>query len=242
MGRQRLAKWSVAVAFAAASTVAAAQESSQKLFESGNYGAVVERAASGAPEDIYLAAMAHLKAGNAGGANDELRRLQEQGDEAWKHVGASGAAMVAHNDGEAVAAGRRATEAGGDNPYAHYQLGMRGRGRERLRHRRRGVGARHRAQARLRLRPLLRRSGLPETAERREGQRALSVLPPARARLAGPRRDPGHHALAARLDNQLGARAADSLACGCEASACQGRAPAAPIRRRARSRSTSARC
>ena len=25
----------------------------QKLFESGNYGAVVERAASGAPEDIY---------------------------------------------------------------------------------------------------------------------------------------------------------------------------------------------
>ena len=124
MGCQRLAKWSLAVAFAAASTVAAAQESSQKLFESGNYGAVVERAASGAPEDIYLAAMAQLKAGNADGANNELRRLQEQGDEAWKNVGVSGAAMVAHNDGEAVAAGRRAAEAGGEKPYAHYQLGI----------------------------------------------------------------------------------------------------------------------
>jgi tetratricopeptide (TPR) repeat protein len=124
MRRQRLAKWSVAIIIAAASTVAAAQESSQKLFESGNYGAVVERAASGAPEDIYLAAMAHLKAGNSDGATSELRRLQEQGDEAWKQVGASGVAMVAHNDGEAIAAGRRAAEAGGDNPYTHYQLGL----------------------------------------------------------------------------------------------------------------------
>jgi hypothetical protein len=33
MRRQRLAKWSVAIILAAASTVAAAQESSQKLFE-----------------------------------------------------------------------------------------------------------------------------------------------------------------------------------------------------------------
>ena len=32
--------------------------------------------------------------------------------------------MVARNDAEAVAAGRRAAEAGGDNPYAHYQLGI----------------------------------------------------------------------------------------------------------------------
>jgi tetratricopeptide (TPR) repeat protein len=124
MRRQRLAKWSIAVVFAAASAVAAAQESSQKLFESGNYGAVVDRAASGAPEDIYLAAMAHLKAGNSDGAAGELRRLQEQGDEGWKQVGASGVAMVTQNDGEAVAAGRRAAEAAGDNPYAHYQLGL----------------------------------------------------------------------------------------------------------------------
>ena len=68
--------------------------------------------------------MAHVKAGNAGGATSEFRRLQEQGDEAWKQVGASGAAMIARNDGEAVQAGRRATDAGADNPYAHYQLGL----------------------------------------------------------------------------------------------------------------------
>jgi tetratricopeptide (TPR) repeat protein len=124
MGRQRLAKWSVAVALAAASAVTAAQETSQKLFEAGNYGAVIERAASGAPEDIYLAGMAHLKAGNNDGAGNEFRRLQEQGDEGWKQIGASGAAMAASNGGEAVAAGRRATEASGDNPYAQYQLGL----------------------------------------------------------------------------------------------------------------------
>jgi tetratricopeptide (TPR) repeat protein len=124
MGPLRLAKWSLAIAVAAASAVVAAQESSQKLFESGNYGAVVERAGSGAPEDIYLAGLAHMKTGNNGGAGNEFRRLQEQGDEGWKQVGASGAAMAANNGGEAVAAGRRATEASGDNPYAHYQLGL----------------------------------------------------------------------------------------------------------------------
>jgi tetratricopeptide (TPR) repeat protein len=124
MRRQRLAEWSLAIAFAAASAVAAAQETSQRLFESGNYGAVVERAASGAPEDIYLAAMAHLKAGNNDGAGNEFRRLQEQGDESWKQIGASGAAMAAGNGGEAIAAGRRATEVNGDNPYAQYQLGL----------------------------------------------------------------------------------------------------------------------
>ena len=35
-----------------------------------------------------------------------------------------GLTLLQNNDGEAVAAGRRATEASGDNPYAHYQLGL----------------------------------------------------------------------------------------------------------------------
>jgi tetratricopeptide (TPR) repeat protein len=123
---KRLAKWSVAVACAAAATVAGAQEpSSQKLFESGNYGAVAERGNSGAPEDRYLAALAHLKANNSDAAVGEMSRLRDEGpDDAWKQVGGSGVAMLQHNDGEAVEAGRRATEMAGDNPYAHYQLGL----------------------------------------------------------------------------------------------------------------------
>lgn len=125
MLRQCLAGWSMVVAVLIGSAgVATAQESSQKLFEAGNYGAVVERASSGSPEDIYLAGLAHYKAGNNDGAAGEFRRLQEQGDEAWKSIGASGAAMAGGDGGGAVDAGRRATEQAGDNPYAHYQLGL----------------------------------------------------------------------------------------------------------------------
>ena len=122
--RKCLAVWSVAVVMAVTSTVASAQSESQKLFEAGNYGAVVERGSSGAPEDIYLAGLAHFKAGNNDGAGGEFRRLQEQGDEGWKSIGASAAAMAGGDGGGAVEAGRRATEQAGDNPYAHYQLGI----------------------------------------------------------------------------------------------------------------------
>jgi cytochrome c-type biogenesis protein CcmH/NrfG len=66
-----------------------------------------------------------MKAENAGGATNEMNRLREQGsDDAWKQIGASGVAMLQQNYGEAVEAGRRATELAGDNPYAHYQLGL----------------------------------------------------------------------------------------------------------------------
>jgi tetratricopeptide (TPR) repeat protein len=128
MSAFRLAQWSAAVALAA-STVVSAQDAPplQKLMETGQYDAIVERAAegrSGSPEDIYVAAMAYLKLGNTDGAANELRRLQDQGDESWKRVGASGVAMLQNNDGEALAAGRQAAEMSGDNPYTHYQLGM----------------------------------------------------------------------------------------------------------------------
>ena len=122
----RLAQWSVALLLAA-STAVAAQDSVQKLMETGQYDAIIARAAegrSGSPEDIYAAAMAYLKLGNNDGATNELRRLQDQGDESWKRVGASGVAMLQNNDGEAVASGRQATEMSGDNPFTHYQLGM----------------------------------------------------------------------------------------------------------------------
>jgi tetratricopeptide (TPR) repeat protein len=128
MSAFRLVKWSSAL-LVAASTVTYAQDqaSPQKLLETGRYDAAVERAADGrggSPEDTYVAALAYLKMGNNDGAAAELRRLQEQGDQAWQRVGASGVAMVEDNDGEAVNAGRQATEMSGDNPFTHYQLGM----------------------------------------------------------------------------------------------------------------------
>lgn len=125
MPAYRRLMWSLVAALALAGPAAAQDPSTQKLFESGNWGAVVERAGSGSSEDIYLAGLAHLKAGNTDAAINEMNRLKDQGsDEGWKQIGASGAAMLQNNDGEAVAAGRRATEASGDNPYAHYQLGL----------------------------------------------------------------------------------------------------------------------
>lgn len=130
MPAYRLFQWSVAaVLLASTSTVAFAQEapSLQKLYESGQYGAVVERAGegrSGSPEDIYLAALAWLKQENPAAAAAEMRRLQEQGDPGWQQIGASGVANTEHNAAEAVAAGQRAVEQAGDNPYSHYQLGL----------------------------------------------------------------------------------------------------------------------
>jgi tetratricopeptide (TPR) repeat protein len=128
----RLAAWTIALGWAVVSTVALAQESSQKLFESGNFAAVAERGNSGSPEDRYLAALAHLKAGNADAATGEMNRLRDEGpDDAWKQLGASGVAMLQHNDGEAVEAGRRATQAferatelKPDLAYAHYYAGQ----------------------------------------------------------------------------------------------------------------------
>lgn len=122
----RLAKWS-AVGLLALSVAASAQElSTQQLFDSGQYQALVDRAGegrAGSPEDTYLAALAFLKMENGGASAGEYRRLQGQGG-AWEQVGASGVAMLENNHGEAVAAAQRAAEMAGDNPYIHYQLGL----------------------------------------------------------------------------------------------------------------------
>lgn len=128
MTQRRLIEWSVVTVLAvAAAGLGAAQESLQALFERGDHGAVVERAAdgrAGASEDTYLAALAFMKMGNVDAARGEFRRLQETGDASWQQVGASGLAMLDDNDAEAVAAARRAVEANGDNPFAQYQLGL----------------------------------------------------------------------------------------------------------------------
>jgi tetratricopeptide (TPR) repeat protein len=122
----RLAKWS-AVGLVALSVGLSAQEpSTQQLYETGQYQALVDRAAEGraaSPDDTYMAALAFLKMENSGASAAEYRRLQEQGG-AWGEVGASGVAMLEHNYAEAVAAAQRAAGMSGDHPYIQYQLGL----------------------------------------------------------------------------------------------------------------------
>jgi len=106
---------------------AAAQENSvQKLLERGALQEAVERAAGeqGNPESTYLAAQAFMKMDNGGGASEQYARLREVGDESWKAIGESGAAMLSGNVPAAMEAANRAVAANGDNPYAHYQVGV----------------------------------------------------------------------------------------------------------------------
>lgn len=120
--------WSFVLILVAAAGLAAQEPPSvQKMFESGAFQGVVERAAegrSGNPEEIYLAAFALQRSGNLGGAVAEMQRLADQEDPGWKAIGESGRASFEGRHEEAVAAGRRATELAGDNSYAHYQLGV----------------------------------------------------------------------------------------------------------------------
>jgi tetratricopeptide (TPR) repeat protein len=127
MTRRRPAKWSAVFLVVASVSLAAQDGSLKQLFESGKNDEVVQRAAGGrasAPEDVYLAALAHLKMGNADGARGEFQRLCEREEEVWRQIGASGVAVAGNNGGEAVTAARRAVEVSGDHPFAHYQLGL----------------------------------------------------------------------------------------------------------------------
>jgi tetratricopeptide (TPR) repeat protein len=107
--------------------VAAAQEASvQKLIERGSLDEAVQKAEGERdnPESIYLAAQAFSKMDNGGRANEEYSRLRERGEEDWKAIGESGAALTGGNLDEAMAAATRAVSANGGNPYAHFQLGI----------------------------------------------------------------------------------------------------------------------
>ena len=107
--------------------MSAAQELSvQKLIERGAFDEAVQRAEAdrGNPESTYLAAQAFTKLDNSGRANEEYARLREHGDDSWKAIGESGAALLAGDVGKAMEAANRAVAANGDNPYAHYQVGV----------------------------------------------------------------------------------------------------------------------
>ena len=107
--------------------VAAGQEASiQKLIERGSLNEAVQKAEGERdnPESTYLAAQAFGKMNDGGRANEEYSRLRERGEEDWKAIGESGAALTGGNLDEAMAAATRAVSANGGNPYAHFQLGI----------------------------------------------------------------------------------------------------------------------
>ena len=116
-----------AVAMAVSSVPARAQENSvQKLLERGALQEAVDRAGTEGDnvESTYLAAQALVKMDNTGGAEERYGRLRASGDAAWTAIGESGAKLLAGDVNGAVDAANRAVAASGDNPFAHYQLGL----------------------------------------------------------------------------------------------------------------------
>lgn len=104
----------------------AQEQSVQRLLERGALEEAVQRAERERdnPESIYLAAQAAGKMNNGGRAAEEYSRLRESGDESWKAIGESGARLGDGDLAGAMAAANRAVSANGDNPYAHYQVGV----------------------------------------------------------------------------------------------------------------------
>jgi tetratricopeptide (TPR) repeat protein len=108
-------------------TAASAQDASvQKLIERGALDEAVQRAEGERdnPESIYLAAFALAKKNDNGRATEEYSRLRDRDGDDWKAIGESGAAMLGGDLEGAMAAAERAAAANGDNPYAHYQVGL----------------------------------------------------------------------------------------------------------------------
>ena len=105
---------------------AGAQEMTvQALLERGALEEAVQRAEGerGNPEATFFAAQAATKMNNGARAMEEYSRLRETGDDSWKAIGESGAALTEGNLDAAMQAAERAVAANGDNAYAHYQIG-----------------------------------------------------------------------------------------------------------------------
>jgi tetratricopeptide (TPR) repeat protein len=107
------------------SAIAAEQKPEvQRLFQSGSYEQAVAAAQDADPASTYLAAQSLMKLDRRDGAIAELTRLRSSDQPGWRLVGESAEALAANDAGRAVELARRAIEADGDNPFAHYQLGL----------------------------------------------------------------------------------------------------------------------
>ncbi len=96
----------------------------QRLFQSGDYDEAVQAAQNADPASIYVAAQAMVKADQGDRAREQFARLRASDNPAWQLIAQSGEALVAGDAGRAVTLARQATQAGADNPFASYQLGL----------------------------------------------------------------------------------------------------------------------
>ncbi len=108
------------------SSVSAAEQRPevQRLFQSGAYEQAVDAARDGDPASTYLAAQSLIKLNRNDRAAAELTRLRASDQPGWRLVAESAEALLANDGGRALELARRAVEADGNNPFAHYQLGL----------------------------------------------------------------------------------------------------------------------
>jgi tetratricopeptide (TPR) repeat protein len=109
---------------AAGSAVSAQKPEVQRLYQSGSYEQAVNAARDGDPASTFIAAQALLKMEQSDRATAEMTRLRASDQPAWRLIGESGEALIANDAGRSVDLARRAIEADGGNPFAHYQLGL----------------------------------------------------------------------------------------------------------------------
>src|SRR5687767_14662562 len=114
-----------ALAVYGSSVAAAGQKPEvQRLFQSGAHEQAVDAARDGDPASTFLAVQSLIKLDRTDRAVAELTRLRASDNPAWRLVGESGEALVGNDAGRAIDLARRAIEADGGNPFAHYQLGL----------------------------------------------------------------------------------------------------------------------
>lgn len=101
--------------------------STQALFETGEFDAVLARVGEGAapsPEDIFIAGMTLQKREDLEGASAQMHRLEAGDDAVWSAIGRSAVALFSNRDAEAFDAARQAVALDEGHLFAQYQLGL----------------------------------------------------------------------------------------------------------------------
>lgn len=115
-----------AAALFAPGTVLAQQEAVQKPFESGKFSEALDAAAQHRddPANTFIAGHAAIRMNQGDRAREEFGRLESNNDRAWQLTGKAALALLADNVDEGFILASEAVGANGDNPFAHYELGL----------------------------------------------------------------------------------------------------------------------